>query len=94
MFLIIRDTRNMANFVRMEKGSPTIPKSVLIFSSTSREISEDYLALGATSFFQIFSETSTNHQPNIKLYTVRDIISVLKLTNGNNTWIYTSPFVV
>jgi len=90
MHLIIRDTQNMVNLVRMEKGSSVIPKSVLIFSSPSREISEDYLALGKTSSFHIFSKSSTNHQPNIKLCTVGDIISALKWTNEKNTWIYTS----
>jgi len=70
MVHIIRDTRNMVNLVRMEKGSSVIPKSILIFSSPSREISEDYIALGTTSSFHVLSKSSTNHQPNIKLYTV------------------------
>lgn len=75
----------MPNLVRMEKESTVIPKSPLIFSSLSREISGDYLTLGTTSSSQIIAKFSTTHQPNIKLCTVGVIISAVKLANAKNT---------
>ena len=57
----------MPNLVRMEKESTVIPKSLLIFSSLSRELSGDYLTLGTTSSSQILAKLSTTHQLNINL---------------------------